>query len=448
MSFHALLSFFLIFPLFGFSFSRQLNDHQTRNLAAWSPYFSVPGDGTTFSLCAGEKVEISMAPTSSSVDSNVVCFGDPMLELFDSNGALVASNDNFLGNCPSILYPLNTSAGICENFHVSGRCVSGGCNGTAGIRITTNTCALENVGTAVPGNYPILDCELVLQLRTSICSLEGPWAIVSGGNYRNPCALDGGGYGCNSFSVWRSTQTFVCLNGSTQVPTNPTLSPTIAATYPPAFNRSASDELTFSFSATLAGSESHCETFFIAGDLNYVAVILNFPGARSSSWAADMAIGLSYGENSMQVGGYNSLFPGVGEKIPFPTSWRINQAGIYRVAYDISNYGFNGSALYNLCIMNGWTTSGAVAYSGTVSFSSTPPKGLNISTPPGENNDDNEGGDDEVGGDDDDGSSGGNYKNSFGVVRGDSVDKGILLSFYSDSYSGSCLLFSLPQLPQ
>jgi hypothetical protein len=203
-----------------------LSEDASRRLSSWSPHLSVPGQ-MTVNLCPGDSLEVSMCPTTDSPNEYVECVGDPSLQLLYSD-SVVASNDDYCGTCPSLLY---TASGLnCSDYLVNASCSSGNCSGTAGVMITTTRCSVEDITTSpqlrlTGGTYPGLDCSLIELYRNSICGLEGTWSIVSGGNQRNPCSLKGPGYGCDKYTYWIANSFFVCLKPSSEEPLFPTETP-------------------------------------------------------------------------------------------------------------------------------------------------------------------------------------------------------------------------------
>jgi hypothetical protein len=172
-----------------------------RRLASFPPYLSVPGV-TSLQLCPGDTLEVSMCPIATGDEkSNVVCSGDPVLSLKDFSGNMVAINDNYCGSCPSLLFTADPGSDCETPYFLNASCASGSCSGTAGVRVTTTSCPYSAITTARHGEsfFPTLDCSLVDLYKSSLCAdpAFGDWFILTGGNYRNPCSLDGPGYGCN-----------------------------------------------------------------------------------------------------------------------------------------------------------------------------------------------------------------------------------------------------------
>jgi hypothetical protein len=342
-----------------------------------------------------------MCPTTAAPNSNVQCVGDPSLELLLSD-SVVASNDNYCGTCPSLLY---TVSGLnCSDYLVTSFCSSGNCSGTAGVIITTTSCSLEDVTTSpelrlTGGTFPVLDCSLIELYRSSICGIQGTWSIVSGGNYRNPCYVKGPGYGCTKFEAWQANSFFVCgkvpTSAPTTIPTAPTQFPTTSPTDltlspttfptnyptvepPPVFTRSISDSSNFSFAAELGGGQFSCdENLTISGPLNSLSITFFFPGSMSGSWPGDMALGIISGADGLQVGGYDSSsYVRVRRKeeswtaVTWPSSWETTSAGTYTTTVDLSSKGWTETAAtYTLCLLNGFSQSSPIFYSGSVAFS-------------------------------------------------------------------------------
>lgn len=196
-----------------------------------------------------------------------------------------------------------------------------------------------------------------------------------------------------------------------------------------ALTQSPSNNQSFSFSISLYGGLYQCNSFVISGSLNYITLVSNYTFSNQDSWVGDMAFGITSNRRSIQFGGYDVLFLGVYENFKFPESWQTSASGVYNITFDISMYGLTGINEYNLCLMNAWSESQAIQYSGTVTFSSTPPLGTIPSPLPA--SDDDEGYYGEVTRE---------RKYSFGFVRGEQVirnlDEGILLNFYYDSDKG------------
>jgi hypothetical protein len=362
-----------------------------------------------------------MCPTSNSSDNNVQCMGNPSLELLFL-GSVVASNDNYCGACPALLY---TAQGpTCDDYIVNAFCASGNCDGTAAVLITTTNCNLDSVtiswtARSTGSEFPILDCSLVELYQTSICGLGGGWANISGGNHRSPCTLDGQGYGCDLAASWSSSGVFVCSSVPTSAPTGPTQSPTLVLTsvptYPPlpVFTRSPSNPSNFSFSSTMSGGDLAClHDLTISGPLRSLSIIFFFPGSRSGSWAADMALGIMrHGASPFQIGGYDVFFDGVvpepsdddgeggndgylgdsgdsesfgddgssgvgstlvggnGTRVKWPKSWETVDASTYTTTIDLSANDWTATATYDLCLMNGYQASSPVFYAGSIVLS-------------------------------------------------------------------------------
>jgi hypothetical protein len=84
-----------------------------------------------------------------------------------------------------------------------------------------------------------------------------------------------------------------------------------------------------------------------------------------------MALGISRsGEPTHQFGGYDLTFGEALENPKWPSSWNSASGGTYTASIDLTSTKWNGTAHYNLCLMNAWSESSEVHYSGTFSFSS------------------------------------------------------------------------------
>jgi hypothetical protein len=119
-----------------------------RKLASYPPYLPVPGL-SSIQLCPGDILEVSMCPTVNSTDSNVVCSGNPLLSLANSSGNTVAVNDNYCGDCPSLLFTADADSDCESIYSLNASCVSGSCSGTAGVRVTTTNCSLGAITTTL-----------------------------------------------------------------------------------------------------------------------------------------------------------------------------------------------------------------------------------------------------------------------------------------------------------
>jgi hypothetical protein len=180
----------------------------TRRLSpsvSWPSYLSVPGE-TVLTLCPGHTLDVSMCSTS--LDSNIACSGDPVLTLLDSSGSSTfASDDDYCGLCPSLLYSVSASTS-CSDYVLSASCSSGNCSGKALLTVTTSTCSqtFPDTLSSSSNSYSVLSCSLLQNNQDSLSDMEGPGTMLSGGSVRDQCELVGSGFGGSSYSSsWSST---------------------------------------------------------------------------------------------------------------------------------------------------------------------------------------------------------------------------------------------------
>jgi dihydroxyacetone kinase DhaKLM complex PTS-EIIA-like component DhaM len=173
---------------------------------SWPSYLSVPGEAV-LTLCPGHTLDVSMCSTS--LDSNIACSGDPLIEVLNPVGTFaIASSNDYCGLCPSLLHTVPASTS-CSDYVLKASCNSGSCGGKALLTVTTSTCSQTfpaTLSSSSSNAYPVLSCSLLQFNQDSLSNIEGQWTVMSGGSVRDQCELRGSGYGGSSYSSsWSST---------------------------------------------------------------------------------------------------------------------------------------------------------------------------------------------------------------------------------------------------
>ena len=116
-------------------------------------------------------------------------------------------------------------------------------------------------------------------------------------------------------------------------------------------------DTTISFSENLNANEVETTTFSYAGLITGFSVTLNWPGGFGASWPGDLSLTLCdpSGQCAM-VTGFNVDLPGT-EIGDWPSNWNTTFSGTYNASFTIEDFCLGGDGLWDLNIMNGWSSS-------------------------------------------------------------------------------------------
>lgn len=115
------------------------------------------------------------------------------------------------------------------------------------------------------------------------------------------------------------------------------------------------------FDQTLSGSASTTVSLDAVGTLESVGITFNYT-LTGSSWPGDLLLGICSPSGAcIQIGGYDvSLGYTIGGSLP--TSWNVAETGLYTTTVDVSTLGITGEGLWEIELVNGYASSGAVLY--------------------------------------------------------------------------------------
>jgi hypothetical protein len=115
------------------------------------------------------------------------------------------------------------------------------------------------------------------------------------------------------------------------------------------------------FDQTLSGSASTTVSLDAVGTLESVGITFNYT-LTGSSWPGDLLLGICSPSGAcIQIGGYDvSLGYTIGGSLP--ASWNVAQTGLYTTTVDVSTLGITGEGLWEIELVNGYASSGAVLY--------------------------------------------------------------------------------------
>lgn len=116
-------------------------------------------------------------------------------------------------------------------------------------------------------------------------------------------------------------------------------------------------DTTLLFIETLNANEVEATSFNFAGLVTGFSVTVNWPGGFGASWPGDLSLTLCdpSGQCAM-VTGYNVDLPGI-EIGDWPTNWNTTSIGTYNASFAIDDFCLGGEGLWELNIMNGWSSS-------------------------------------------------------------------------------------------